>query len=272
MFDALSLDFMQRALAISVIVAVVCAVLGVYVVLRRIVFVGAALSQISTAGLAFALLVGLSPNPTAFVVTLLGVTLLAFLTGGKRLSQESLLGLAYAACSAGTVLLIWHAAQGMEDIKDLMFGNMITAKAEDLWLVGGAGALVLITHLVCRRPFLFVSYDPEMARTLGYKTVFWNWLFYLTLGVAIAAVTKIAGSLLTFAFLVIPAMTALSIAKGTRTIFAIAALSAAIAAFVGLLLSFNYDLPTGPAMVAVSTALLLLAAAGGGLVRKLRPA
>ena len=96
MFEAFREPFMQLALGASLTVALVGAVLGVYVVLRRVVFVGAALSQLSASGVALAFLLGLSPNPTAFGVTLVAVSLFAFFTGGRRLSQESILGLAYA--------------------------------------------------------------------------------------------------------------------------------------------------------------------------------
>lgn len=271
-FEAFSLPFMQLALGASLIVAVVGAVLGVYIVLRRIVFVGAALSQISAAGVALAFLLGVAPNPTAFVVTLLAVAMFAFVHGGKRLTQESVLGLAYVAASAATILLIGHTAHGTDDIMNLLFGNILAVTPGDLGLMAVAGVLVLATHLVCRRPFMFISYDPEMAQTLGYRTWAWNLLFYLTIGIAIAAVTKVAGSLLTFSFLVVPAMTALAIARGMRTILIVSIGSAALAAMMGLYASFRYDLPTGPAMVAVSTLLLLLALGGATIWRRIKPA
>ncbi|HEY9857467.1 MAG TPA: metal ABC transporter permease [Stenomitos sp.] len=261
MTEAFSLPFMQLALAASVIVALVASVLGVYVVLRRIVFVGAAVSQISAAGVALAFLTGLSPNPTAFVVTLLAVAGFAFVGSGRKLTQESILGLAYAAASAATILLIGHTAHGTDDIMNLLFGNILAVTPTDLALMGGAAVLVLGTHLICQRPFRFVFYDPEMAQTLGYNTKAWNLLFYVTLGIAIAAVTRVAGSLMTFAFLVIPAMTALSLAKGMRWIFGIAMGSAVLASVLGLVLSYQFDMPAGPAIVAVSAGLLVISAA-----------
>jgi zinc transport system permease protein len=270
MLDAFNETFMRLALGASLTVAIVGAVLGVYVVLRRVVFVGAALSQISAAGVALAFLLGLSPNPTAFVVTLVAVSIFAFVTGGKRLSQESVLGLSYAAASAATILLIKNTAHGTDDIMNLLFGNILAVTVPDLAFMMIACALVLIVHIVCRRPFLFVSFDPEMARTLGFRTEAWNWLFYLTLGVAIASVTKVAGSLLTFSFLVIPAMTALSLASGMRAIFAVSIGSAVLAAVIGLWASFAYDVSTGPAMVAVSTLLLALGASLGAVLRRVR--
>lgn len=272
MFEALSLPFMQLALAASVIVALVASVLGVYVVLRRIVFVGAAVSQISAAGVALAFLTGLAPIPTSFAVTLLAVAGFAFVGGGRKLTQESYLGLAYAAASAATILLIGHTAHGTDDIMNLLFGNILAVTPTDLALMGGAAVLVLGTHLICQRPFRFVFYDPEMAQTLGYNPKLWNLLFYLTLGIAIASVTRVAGALLTFSFLVIPAMTALSLAKGMRWIFGLAIGSAVLASVIGLLVSYQFDMPTGPAIVAVSAVLLLVSSATAALLHRVRPA
>lgn len=268
MLEAFSLPFMQFALGASLIVAIVGAVLGVYVVLRRIVFVGAAISQVSAAGVAFAFLLGLAPSPTAFVVTLGAVSLLAFFAGGKQLTQESILGLTYAVASAATILLIGHTAHGTDDIMNLLFGNILAVTPADLALMAGGGALVLLTHAICRRPFMLVFFDPEMARTLGYRPPIWNWLYYLSLGVGIAAVTKVAGSLLTFSFLVVPAMTGLAIARNMRTILLVSVLSAILAAFSGLLLSYQLDWPTGPAMVIASAILLLLSVVLGRLQRR----
>lgn len=261
MSEAFSLPFMQLALAASVIVALVASVLGVHVVLRRIVFVGAAVSQISAAGVALAFLTGFAPSPTAFVVTLVAVAAFAFAGGGRRLTQESILGLAYATASAATILLIGHTAHGTDDIMNLLFGNILAVTPTDLALMGAAALLVLGTHLLCHRPFRFVFYDPEMAQTLGYRPKLWNLLFYLTLGVAIASVTRVAGSLLTFTFLVIPTMTALLLARGMRWIFALAVGSAVLASGVGLALSYQFDMPAGPAIVAVSAGLLVVGAA-----------
>ena len=269
MFEAFREPFMQLALGASLTVALVGAVLGVYVVLRRVVFVGAALSQLSASGVALAFLLGLSPNPTAFGVTLVAVSLFAFFTGGQRLSQESILGLAYAVASAATILLIGHTAHGTDDIMNLLFGNILAVTAGDLTVMAVACGAVLLVHALCRRPFLLVAFDPEMARTLGFRADLWNWLFYLSLGVAIASVTKVAGSLLTFSFLVIPAMTALVLVNRTWLVFAVAIASAVLAAVAGLWASFSYDLPTGASMVVASTALLALSATAGAVTRRL---
>ena len=135
---------------------------------------------------------------------------------------------------------------------------------------GCASAAVVAVVALARRPLLFVAFDPEMARTLGVRTALWNWLFYLLLGVAVAAVTKGAGSLVTFSFLVVPAMTALAMANGIFAIFAVAVGSAVLAAVGGLWASYTYDLPTGPAMVVLSAILLALGAGLAAGWRRLR--
>lgn len=265
MFEAMSLPFMQLALAASLLVAILGAVLGVQVVLRRIVFVGAALSQISAVGVALAFLVGWDPTPTAFAITLLAVAGFAFVSEGRRLSRESVLGLAYATASAATILLIGNTAHGTDDIMNLLFGNILATSPADLLRIAVAAVLVLGIQFACRRPFMLVGFDPDMARTLGFQPRWWNLAFYLSLGLAVSAVTKVAGSLLTFSFLVIPAMTALVVSKREAGLVRWAVGAAILAAFGGLLLSYRFDLPTGPTMVAVSGVLLLLALGSGML-------
>lgn len=256
MLEPLSLPFMQLALGASLIVALLGAVLGVQVVLRRIVFVGAALSQVSAAGVALAFWVGWDPTPTAFAVTLAAVAGFAFISEGRRLSRESVLGVAYATASAATILLIGHTAHGTDDIMNLLFGDILATSPADLARMGVAAALVLGLQVVGRRPFLLVGFDPDMARTLGFRPALWNLLFYLCLGVAVSAVTKVAGSLLTFSFLVIPAMTALVLAKREATLVGWSVAAALAAAFFGLLGSYRFDLPAGATMVVLSAAML----------------
>jgi len=129
----------------------------------------------------------------------------------------------------------------------------------DTAVLAGVGAPVLLLHLVFFKEFLFVSFDQETARTLGYAVERWNLLLYLTLGVVIAFAMRFARVLLVFNFLVLPAVTGLMLGGGVGVLFGASAVAAALAATAGFAASVTFDLPTGPAIIAASGVLAALA-------------
>lgn len=257
----------REALYGALVIALACSVLGVYVVLRRIVFVGAALAQISSAGIALALylvgrgigLFGLTSKP---IVLSLIVTLLAAMlfSGGtrRRLPADARIGMAYVLAAAVGILLISKAAAGeAHDI--FLSGNILGITRGDTLVLLGVSVPVLLLHAVFYKEFLFVSFDQETARTLGYSVAGWNLFLYFTLGLVIAFAMQFAGVLLVFNFLVLPAVTGLLVAHSMAGMFAVAVGAGLLAAAVGFSLSVPFDLPTGPAIIAVSGALALIA-------------
>lgn len=250
----------REALYGSLLIALACSVLGVYVVLRRIVFVGAALAQISSAGIALALFLsgigveafGLTSHPIALslIVTLLAAMLFS---GGIRrhLPPDATIGVAYVLAAAIGILLIAKATAGeAHDI--FLSGNILGITRSDTLVLLGVSVPVLLLHAVFYKEFLFVSFDQETARTLGYGVTRWNLLLYFTLGLVIALAMQFAGVLLVFNFLVLPAVTGLLVARSMAGMFAIAAGAGLLAAAIGFSVSVPFDLPTSPTIIAVS--------------------
>ena len=265
MFDAVLL--FKDALYGALVIALACSVLGVYVVLRRIVFVGAALAQLSSAGIALALWLGgigvaasLGAHPIALslVATLTGVVFFAQGSARAKLPQDATIGVTYAVAAAAGILLIAKAKTG--EAHDIFLqGNILGITRADTFVLLGVSVPVLLAHALFYKEFLFVSFDRETARTLGYNVRFWNLLLYLTLGLVIAFAMQFAGVILVFNFLVLPAVTGLLVARGMAGTFAVAIGAALVAAIVGFSLSVPFDLPSGPAIIAVSGILTLLA-------------
>ena len=252
----------------ALVIAVACSVLGVYVVLRRIVFVGAALAQLSSAGIALALFLagmgvtsGITGHPTAFALAFgLAGAMFFGLGGGHRagVPPDATIGVTYATAAAAGILLIAKAKSG--EVHDIFLqGNILGITRADTLVLLAVSIPVLLAHTLFYKEFLFVSFDREMARTMGYRVTFWNLFLYFTLGLVIAFAMQFAGVILVFNFLVLPAVTGLLLAHNMRGIFAVAVLSAVVAAVVGFSLSVPFDLPSGPAIIAVSAALALLA-------------
>jgi len=259
----------REALYGALVIALACSVLGVYVVLRRIVFVGAALAQISSAGIALALwlagagvALGAAGRPTVISLLLTLVAVLFFASGARgRIPPDATIGITYAVAAAVGVLLIAKAATGeAHDI--FLSGNILGITRGDTLVLLGVTIPVLVVHAVFYKELLFVSFDRETARTLGYNVRWWDLLLYLTLGVVIASAMQFAGVMLVFNFLVLPAVTGLLLSQTMRGVFCWSVVSALAAAFVGFSLSVPFDLPSGPAISAASGALVTLAWVG----------
>ena len=243
----------------SLIIALGCSVLGVYIVLRRIVFVSAALAQLSSAGIALAVFlqgwgIGLGvvgELGVSLLVTLLGVLFFALHGARYRVPPDAGLGIAYVVAGAVGILLIAKTA-GADAHELFLQGNILGIGGDDVVMLAAVVTAVLLLHVLLYKEFLFISFDPEMARTMGYGVDAWNLLLFLTFGVMIAVAMQSAGVLLVFNFLVLPAVTGLLLGGSMRSVFAWAAASGVIAAAAGFALSVPFDLPTGPAIIAVS--------------------
>lgn len=251
----------KEALYGALVIALACSVLGVWVVLRRIVFVGAALAQLSSAGIALALLLGgmgiggeLTHHPVAvsLILTLGGAAFFAI--GHKEragIPPDATIGVTYAVAAALGILLI-AKAKGGEAHDIFLQGNILGITSTDVLVLLAVTVPVLVLHAVFYKEFLFVSFDRETARTLGYRVALWDQLLYFTFGIVIAYAMQFAGVLLVFNFLVLPAVTGVLLARGMAGIFAVAALAGLVASVVGFALSVPLDLPSGPAIIAVS--------------------
>lgn len=258
----------RDALYGALVIALTCAVLGVYVVLRRIVFVGAALAQLSSAGIALAMFLyglGIGGELTHHPVAVSLIVTIAFaaffgLGGGGRggVPPDAVIGVTYAVAAAAGIILIAKARVG--EAHDLFLqGNILGITSSDALVLVAVAVPVLLLHAVFYKEFLFVSFDRETARTLGYNVRLWNLLLYLTIGVVIAYAMQFAGVMLVFNFLVLPAVTGLLLARSMGGIFATAVGSALLAALIGFSISVPFDLPSGPSIIVMSGVLALFA-------------
>lgn len=265
MFEAVLL--FKDALYGAIAIGLACSVLGVYVVLRRIVFVGAALAQLSSAGIALALwlagkgwMLGISTRPIALalILTIAGVLFFGAGSGRGKIPPDATIGVTYAVAAALGIILISKATTG--EAHDIFLqGNILGITRGDTMVLIAVAIPVLLVHALFYKEFLFVSFDRETARTLGYRVNFWNLLLYLTLGLVIAFAMQFAGVMLVFNFLVLPAVTGLLVSRSMAGTFFWSIISALVAAVIGFSISVPFDLPSGPAIIAVSGVLVLVA-------------
>lgn len=255
MLSTLHSPFLQVALVGSLLVGGVCAYLGVHVVLRRVVFVGAALAQVSSAGVGLALCTGRNPSVLSLILTMVGVAAFSVRAKGHRTTQESLIGVGYAVASALAVLFVAKSAQGEAHMLEVLSGNILTVTTQQVWWMAGVGAAAVALHALFHKQFYFCSFDAETAQASGFRAARWDLAFFLILGMVISLAIRLAGTLMVFAFLVLPAVTAMIVSRRLGHIYAVAIGSASLATIVGMLASIRWDLPAGPAIVACSFAL-----------------
>jgi zinc transport system permease protein len=266
----------RDAIFCALIAGAVLGYLGVYVVLRRMVFVTAAVSQAAALGVALAFYVeihhALALPPVVGAALLAMVATLTFTISPERwrLSRESILGVTYLACGAAVVAVGDHISQEAHDIDALLFGSAVVVRPEDLALVAIAGALVLLLHLWLRRAFVLSGFDPEAARVQGIPVRFFDVLLWVTVALMVSVTTRALGALPVFAFAVLPAMAALSIASRMGAALALATAIGATCGVVGYLVAFFFALPVGASQALVTTLALVLILPAGVLVSHLR--
>lgn len=251
MLGMLSIPFIQKALIISSLIGIFFSFIGVYVVLRRIVFVSIALSQIAACGFAFGLLTGFSPSFYSLIFTLAGVIIFSLQAQEKRITRESVIGFMYALFSSFSIIFLAKSHEGEGSLLEMFSGNILTITNNEICIVGVIFIMSFIVHIVFYRRFIYVFFDSETAKMQKIKTDFWNFLFYFILGMAISVSIRITGVLLSFAYLTIPAMAALLLSKRIKMIFVISMMIALVSTFMGIYLSFIWDLPSGTTNVAV---------------------
>ncbi|MBN1526421.1 MAG: metal ABC transporter permease [Candidatus Omnitrophica bacterium] len=240
---------MLTALSAGLITGAACAYLGVYIILKRVVFMGIALAEVAALGVALGLFIGINPFACASALTLIGVIIFWAAHAERSLSRESFIGFIYVFCASLAVLLI--AKNPMAEARgiNLISGNLLYAKWQDVAVLGIAVFLVMSVHLAFFKKFLFISFDKETAFTAGVSANALDLLLYVTIGIMISLATKTCGVIFVFASLLVPAMIGLVFARRVRSIFIIACLSACLCVTAGLALSYLWDLPTSPVIV-----------------------
>jgi len=261
MFEMFQLPFMVQAFIAALITGAVLSYLGVHVVGRGIVFVDLALGQISSLGVAFAAFIGTGLTSIPLIFTLAGALLMSFINiRDKRLKQEAIIGILYAFASALTVLFISKTPHGDSDIQEVLFGNILSVSWRQISALGIVFGVIALLQLVFFNKFfeLTKSFENGENHLIGIFNI-WNFLFYISIGLAIVFAVKINGVIPVFSFLIIPAVSAIMLTKNNTAVFIIALMISVLASFFGLNFSFHYDFPAGSSIVAILGIIFILA-------------
>ena len=267
--------FMLPALCVCLILAGIHTYFGYHIVERGVIFVDLSLSQIAALGASVAILLGWGENNPfltfcmSLAFTLGGAVLFAFLRKSQNTApMEALIGISYAGAIALSLLVLEKSATGTEHIKEMLVGTILTVPWKDVAQLGIIVLAVGIIHWLSRKRLFLVSENPDKAVEKKLKLWWWDIVFYATFGVVVTSSVKIAGVLLVFSLLIIPAVTALLSVSGTIKRVVFGWVFGIIGCTLGLEVSLRGDFAAGPSIIATLLTLLLLFAGVAPIVKK----
>lgn len=276
------LQLMLPALVVSLILVGIHGYLGIHIIARGVIFVDLALAQVAALGWAAAGLglsaklgqwVGIPPDEAGYAIGIAATLIAAGLFSVSRMEhnyvpQEAIIGIVYVVASAGTILLAAQAPRGSEHVEELLSGSLLWVTWPEIIKTGAIYAAIGTIHWLLRGRFLTISMRPAEAQRRGWSVGRWDFLFYALFGVVVTSSVAIAGVLVVFSFLVIPAVIAFLFTDQAGKLLAIAWFSGTLATLGGLYASYETDLPTGPTVVCAFALALVVAFALRRLLRR----
>ena len=279
LLEPLSYPFMVRGMAAAVIVGIVCALVGSYVILRGMAFFGDALAHAILPGVAIGYLISGAASASLFwwglVTAILTAVGIGAISRGAQLKEDTAIGIVFAGMFALGIALISTMRSYTVDLVHLLFGNVLGVTTASLLLTAVFGGLVVLIIIAFYKEFLVISFDPVLAETLRLPTEALRYLLLMLIAVTIVVSLQTVGVALMLAMLVTPAATAYLLTRRLPTMMAVAAFIGAISGVVGLYLSYYISIASGAAIVLVCTGIFLvvaLFAPSRGWVWRLRPA
>jgi manganese/iron transport system permease protein len=255
----LTYAFIQRGLLAALMVGVLCSVIGCYIVLRSMAFLGDAMAHAVLPGVAVAYLLGRNLTLGALAAALVVALGVGLFSRRGAIKEDTAIGVLFAAALSLGVVLISSIRTYAVDLSHILFGNVLGVSSLDLWLTAGLGAAILIAILVFYRPFLVISFDPVLAATLRMRVGFFNNLLLVLLALTIVISMQTVGVGLVAAMLVTPAATAFLLVRRLPTMMALSGLIGGFSSLTGLFASYHLNVASGAAIVLTATLLFLLA-------------
>jgi len=267
-------EVMKWPLAACLLLPPLLVYLGLHVVEREVIFVDLALAQVATLGTCVALLLGhhFDDRITFWIslgVTFVGAAFFSWSRSSRKqaVPQEAIIGITFVVAAAGVILLLSRVAGGKEELEHLLTGDILNVTAAEIgrrtWLFVALAGFYLAFH----KRFALISSDPDGAFAQGMRVRLWDFLFYAAFALVVVSFVRLAGVLLTFAYLIVPAVCAVMLAQGWRGRLLVGWGVAATASLIGLTTSYVLDLPTGAAIVCACGLLLMIAGVSGVVQR-----
>ena len=249
MLDVLHYGFMVRALISSVLVGVVCSIVGVFVVTKGLSFIGAGIAHAAFAGVTLGFLIGVSPLGLAVLFSLVTVWLIQFVGKKGQLRLDVSIGIFFSLTMALAILFIGLMRSYNAEVYGYLFGNVLGATRQDLILIAVVGVTVLTVLGLFFKEYEFIIFDAEVAEAAGIPAGKLSLLLLTMIAVTVVVSLKVVGVILVFALIVTPAASAYQLTHSLRKMVGLSALFGTAASLGGLFLSYAFDLPSGATIV-----------------------
>lgn len=254
---------------VGAVTGAICGFLGVYVVLRRIIFVSATLTQISSFGVAlsfylegiglamFSSLIG--PFALSLILTIIAAVFYGLKRDFSRISREGVIAFGFLLASGGVIILGDRIAKGSHDIATILFGNAVVVDPLDVYIIPGVALFVLIIHKFFFKDFIFISFDTESAQLFKYPVRLLNTLLLITVALVVAVATRALGALPVFALLALPPLSSLYLTEKLKLVFVFSVIFGVLSAVLGYFVSFILSIPTGASITVCASIFFILA-------------
>lgn len=262
--------FLQQALAAGLLASVGCAVMGSYVVLKRITFLTGGIAHAVLGGMGVAYYFGAAPLAGALASAVLAALLIGWVRLRWHEQEDILIGALWATGMALGLVFISRTPGYSVDLMSYLFGNILLVSRADLWVMLGLDAVIVCVAALWHRQFMAVCFDEEFARARGVPVTLFYLLLLILVSLTVVLLIRVVGLILVIALLTIPAAIAVQFARSILPIMLIAGALGAFFNTAGLALSYGPDLPAGATIVLVAAAAYIAVTAGRGLARRYR--
>jgi len=252
-------SFIQRAIISGIFVALLCSVLGLFLVLRRLSLIGDGLAHISFSGVALGLFLGVLPIYIAIPVVILGALAILVLMDKIKIYGDAAIGIISSVGIAGGVILASISHGFNLDLLSYLFGNILAISISEMYLSIALSLLVLMVVSFFYYDLFSVTFNEEHAKVTGVRVRIINVMLVVLTAITVVLSIRVVGIMLISAFIVLPSVTALQLARGFKSAVIISAITSVIAVIIGIIVSFILNIPTGAMIVAVNFIFLILA-------------
>lgn len=258
--EPLQYGFMQRALIVAVLVGLICAVVGSYLMVQRLALLGDAISHSVLPGVAIAFLLGANIFVGAFIAGVLSTMAIAWIRTRSPIKEDAAMGIVFSACFAlGITLITLIQHDNKIDLNHFLFGNILGVTGDEVWQTALISVVVLVVVVALYKELLFYTFDPLGAQAAGLPTNLLNFGLMVLIALTIVASMKSVGVILVLALLITPGATAYLLVTRLHHVMTLGAVIGIISSISGMYLSYAFNLPSGPAIVLVATGLFVLA-------------